>query len=301
MTNADDLILFARIVEAGSFAAASKHWDIPRATLSRRLARLESQLGVSLINRTSRQFSVTDFGMRVYHHCLAVMTEVEKVYSEASDIQQEPSGTLRISCPVVIAHTVVGKIAAKFAKEYDRVQVALEVTNRTVDPVGEGFDLVIRPTPSRLDDAEIIARKIAVGAFHLVATPSLVKSLSAPISPDSLQHLPVIGYGTNFGRQHWVLKNASGHQMDFPVTPVYVSDNLFAIKDAALIGMGIAALPDDICHTELAANTLVRILPDWAPPPMEFFALYPSRRGLAAAGRKFIEFMQDSMSISLAE
>lgn len=300
MRNTEDLILFAHIVEAGSFAAASRQWGVPRATLSRRLAHLEKHLGVSLINRTSRQFAVTDFGLHVYHHCLAIMTEVDRVYNEATDLQSEPSGLLRICCPIAIAHTVVGKIAANFAKRYKKVQLALEVTNRTVDPILERFDLVIRPTPSRLEDAEIIARKIAVGTFLIVAAPVIADTLPSPLPPEKLQHIPVIGFGVDFEHLHWSLKNTSGNQVNYPVNPVYASDSLFAIREAALAGLGVAALPEYICREPLSSGQLIHICPEWAPPPMEFFALYPSRRGLTAAGRRFIECMQKEMPLTLA-
>lgn len=300
MGNTDDLILFAHIVEAGSFAAASEQWGIPRATLSRRLARLEKHLGVSLINRTSRKFAVTDFGLHVYHHSLAIMTEVDRVYSEATNLQSEPSGLLRICCPMVIGHVIVGKIAANFAKQYNKIQLALEVTNRTVEPISERFDLVIRPTPSQLDDAEIIARKIASGAFLIVASTVIAETLPSPLPPEELENVPVIGFGIDFGRRHWTLKNTSGNQVDFPVTPVYVSDNLLVIRDATLAGLGVAALPEYICREALSSGHLIRICPDWAPPPMEFFALYPSRRGLTAAGRRFIEHIQKEMPPTLS-
>jgi DNA-binding transcriptional LysR family regulator len=299
MTHADDLILFARIVEAGGFSAAGKRWGLPPATLSRRLKRLEKSLGISLIYRTSRQFAVTDFGLRVYQRSLNIMHDVDEVYNEASDLQKEPSGRLRISCPVVISQFAIGKIAAEFAKQHPRVQLALEVTNRTVDPVSDRFDLVIRPTPSRLDDAETVAQKIAVGHFWLVASPGIAQSLPSPLRPEQLQHVAVIGFGTDFGQQHWVLKDKTGMQTDFPVNSVYVSDNLFAIREAALIGLGVAALPVSICREAIDSGKLIRVCPGWSPSPMEFFALYPSRRGLAAAGRRFVEYLQKEMSTSI--
>jgi DNA-binding transcriptional LysR family regulator len=225
---------------------------------------------------------------------------VDKVYSEATDLQSEPSGELRISCPTAISQIAIGSIAAEFAKQNRRVRLALEVTNRTVDPVADRFDLVIRPTPSQLDDADVIARKIAVGEFLLVAAPAIAETLPRKLTQEALQRLPVVGFGINFGQQHWVLRNRSGETADFPVVPIYVSDNLFAIKAAAITGLGIAALPENLCREAISAAQLVRVFPDWAPPPMEFFALYPSRRGLAAAGRRFIEYMQQEMAITLS-
>lgn len=294
----DNLIHFSHVVSAGGYNAASKKYGIPKSRLSRRVVQLEQRLGVALLNRSNNQFTLTTTGIQIYKNCQNIQIEADQVLAKANSAVTEAQGELRISCPVVITQTIVSRIVANFAREHPSIRIALEASNRLPDPIADRFDLVICPTPDRLKNSDLIARKIGTGQYVFVCHPDLQPA--QPVDNLKIFHdLPMLAYGTNWGHQQLNFICPDGSKQILHFEPIFLSDNLIAIKEAALAGVGAAALPTNICENDLREGRLVYCCPSWHPMPMIFYALYPSRLSLTAAGRLFLSFLQSQLQKEL--
>ena len=158
MQDLNDFVWFVKVVDYGGFAAAGRALDLPKSRLSRRIAQLEERLGVRLIHRTTRQFTVTEVGQTFYQHCKAMMVEAEAAEEAVAALQAEPRGIVRITCPITLLHVHVGPMLARFMARYPGIALQLEATNRRVDLVGEGIDVAIRVRPRPFDDSDLVLR-----------------------------------------------------------------------------------------------------------------------------------------------
>lgn len=183
MQDLNDLAWFVKVVEHGGFAAAGRALDEPKSKLSRRIAQLEERLGVRLIQRTTRQFTVTEVGQTFYQHCKAMLVEAEAAEEAVAALQAEPRGIVRITCPVTLLHVYVGPMLARFLARYPGINLQLEATNRRVDPVAEGIDVAIRVRPHPFDDSDLVLRVLTDRGHCLVAGRQLVERLGAPLTP----------------------------------------------------------------------------------------------------------------------
>ena len=290
----ENLSLFFYVVDSGGFTQASRRTGIGKATISRRISELEQELAVALLHRNARQLVMTEAGERLFIRARTIVEEAEAAKSEALDSSGEASGHLRVSCPVTLAEFSVGRLAATFTRQNPRVRVTLNVSNQEIDPVAGRFDVVIRPTATPLADSNLCARRLYDAAYGVFATPSLGEKLAAA-HPDQLTDAPAIGF-SHHGEPSWKLVSSSdGLESTLRVDARFSSDHLLVVRAAALEGLGIAFLPVAICRDDIANGALARILPDWAPPPMTFYAMYPSRRGLTPAARRFIEHLAEGL------
>ena len=206
----NDLYFFVQVVDHSGFAAAARVLGMPRSRLSRRIGLLEERLGVRLIQRSTRQFAVTEIGREYYRHCVAMTVEAEAAQDAIDRMQSEPRGVVRVSCPSSVISFQVGGMIARFMAECPKVEVHLESTNRRVDVVREGFDLAIRVRFPPLDDSELIIRKLAESTQRLVVSPSLVKGLSGPFVPADLASLPSLGWEPAKMEHEWCLNGPGG-------------------------------------------------------------------------------------------
>ena len=170
MQDLNDFVWFVKVVDHGGFAAAGRALDQPKSKLSRRIAQLEERLGVRLIQRTTRQFTVTEVGQTFYQHCKAMLVEAEAAEEAVAALQAEPRGVVRITCPVTLLHVHVGPMLARFMSRYPGINLQLEATNRRVDLVGEGIDVAIRVRPRPFDDSDLVLRVLADRGHCLVAS-----------------------------------------------------------------------------------------------------------------------------------
>lgn len=293
MVDLNELRIFADVVTAGGFSAASRRTGIPTSTLSRRVARLEQRLGVQLLHRDSRNFSVTEFGGMLHEHCLAMMQAAQTGIDRLHELTGEPSGTIRISCPVVLANLFVGKIAAAFALAHPGVRIAFEATTRSIDPVNDRYDVAIQAAFEELPDSQAIARKLGHAEMSLVASPALFRDSSPPDHPDRLSGFDCIGFGTADQECAWNLWGPDGRRFEHRFRPRFVSDSLLVAKDAAIAGIGIVRLSTSILRDDLSAGRLVRVLDDWSLPHVVFHALYPPRRSIGSAAIRFVDFLAE--------
>jgi len=293
----DDLIALVLVVEAGGFNAASTRHNIPVSRLSRRIAGLEKRLGVSLLVRSSRRFKVTEIGERLYQHGLAIRAETRNALAVAQDTLNEPSGHLRVSCPVAMATGLVGRLCVEFVKRHPKVTLTLDSTDGRPSPWSEAADLLIRPSIDTLPDSSMVSRKLGDFPYLLAAAPALFESLGEPATPQALAALddcPAIGWTFGPHPSRWLLRGPGDAEVELNVHPRFTSDSLLQIHQAALAGIGIARLPVSLCAKDLEQGRLRVVAPGWAPPTISIHALYHSRRDLTLAGRQFLAMLVEA-------
>lgn len=293
----DDLALLALVVEAGSFTAASRVTGIQKSRLSRRIADLETNLGVRLIERTSRSFHVTELGMLLYRHGASIRTESEAALALAQNALAAPTGPLCIACPVVLAEMIVGDVAISFATEHPQVQLTFDVVNGLPNDRPDRYDMIFRAATGDLPDSEMIARQIMRTPYKLVASPAWMATAGHIASIDDLAGLDGIGWWQIGSAAHWDLRLADGSGCDLPIRPRFLTNNLRVARQAALAGLGMARLPLPLCQDDLASGELQLVLPGLAPPPMVIYVAYPTRRSLTAAGRKFLAYLETRLAL----
>jgi DNA-binding transcriptional LysR family regulator len=290
----NDLYYLVQVVEHGGFAPAGRAIGVPKSKLSRRIALLEERLGVRLIQRSTRRFSVTDIGQTYYEHSKAMLVEAE-ADQEAIDIAHaQPQGVVRMTCPIALLHADVGTMLAAFMADYPRVEVHLEATNRRVDPVGEGIDVALRVRPPPIEDSDLVMRVLGNRGQCLVASAALVAQRGLPGAPVELADWPSLGMGSAQSNHVWDLVGPDGAEVTVRHTPRFITGDMIALRSAALAGIGVVQLPDMMVRAELAQGDLVFVMAGWAPRPGIVHAVFPSRRGLLPAVRALIDYLGQS-------
>jgi DNA-binding transcriptional LysR family regulator len=291
MQDLNDFAWFVKVVDHGGFAAAGRALDQPKSKLSRRIAQLEDSLGVRLIHRTTRQFTVTEVGQAFYQHCKAMLVEAEAAQEAVAALQAEPRGVVRITCPVTLLHVHIGPMLAQFMVRYPGVTLQLEATNRRVDVVAEGIDVAIRVRPRPFDDSDLVLRVLADRGHCLVASPQLIARLGKPTMPSELSQWPGLSMGEGKQLHKWALAGPDGAKAEVHFTPRFITTDMLALREAATAGVGVVQLPVLMVKELLARGELVRVLNEWEPQREVIHAVYPSRRGLLPAVRALVDFL----------
>jgi DNA-binding transcriptional LysR family regulator len=289
MQDLNDLFFFARVVDHGGFAPAGRALGVPKSKLSRRIAQLEDRLGVRLIQRSTRRFSVTEAGQAYYRHCLAMVVEAEAAQEAIDRARSEPQGLVRISCPATLAQTHVAPIVGRFLAEHPRVRIHLEATNRRVDVIEEGFDIAIRVRMAPLEDTDLVIRKLQQHTPAMVASPSYLARRGRPGSPGDLQSHDSLDMSRPGGAHAWRFVCPEGREHTIPHHPRLVTDDMATLRRAALNGVGIVQLPRSVVEADIAGGALEQVLPEWTLPSGILHLAFPSRRGLVPAVRAFID------------
>ncbi|MCI1022499.1 LysR family transcriptional regulator [Pseudomonas putida] len=291
MQDLNDLFYFARVVEAGGFAAAGRQLGIPKSRLSRRIAELEERLGTRLLQRTTRQLKLTAVGERYLHHCQAMLLEAEAADETVASMSSEPCARLRVWCPVALAHAFLPDVISRFLEQYPLVQLDMVLLNRRVDLISEGIDVALRVRDLGDEDPALVTRRLRQAQMQLVAAPGFADHIR---EPDELASLPVLGAAEADRLVHFRLLGPHGKQQEISLEPRLAIDD-FVVRNAAVrAGLGFTALPSMFCEEELERGELVRLLPDWSLPGGYLQAVYPHRRGLLPAVRVWIDHLAAS-------
>lgn len=296
MQDLNDMVYFAEVAERGGFAAAGRALGIPKSRLSRRVAELETQLGVQLLQRSTRSLSLTPAGELYLRHCAAMRDAAQAAGEAVAQIQTEPRGTIRISCPVTLAQSSLGHLLPMFMSRYPAVRVEMMVINRPVDPVEEGVDIALRVRPTIENSATLVAKNFGLSRGVLVASSDLVR-LRGPIEkPEDLARLDSVAMSTSGdGRHSWHLEGPDGASYVHHHWPRYVADDLATLVIAVVGGTGASVLPDYMCSPYIRSGKLVELLPGWGPQPGICHAMFPARRALVPAVRKLIDFLAENL------
>jgi DNA-binding transcriptional LysR family regulator len=291
----NDLAYFAEVVAHGGFAAAARALREPKSKLSRRIARLEERLGLRLIERSSRRFRVTDTGQAFYERCRAMLAEAEQAEALVMEAQAEPHGRIRFSCPTGMLAPISGLISSFLAK-YPKVRLQLVATDRAVDLIGERIDLALRVRGSLTSDAALTMRTLGVSTRILVANPQLASRIG---DVKQLASLPALATNDVADDLEWHLETADGTKHLVRVTPRMGCEDMAAVRDAAIDGLGVAILPDHVCQEALQAGRLVRVLPAWRGLQGVVHLIFTTRRGLSPAVRALIDHLAAGFSRNL--
>lgn len=299
--DADDLLLFARVVEAGSFSRAAERVHLPKSTVSRRLAALEQRLGEKLLQRSTRRLTLTEFGEGVLEHARALAVEVDGALSLALFRQQRPSGRLRVSMPADFANQALSGMLSRFALDHPDVQLELDLSPRRVDLIGEGFDLAIR-MGELLQDSQLAARRLALMLNGLYAAPAYLDKHGVPQLPDGLLSMHGLMIMSRSGEpMPWLLTRED----DVDTTPerwsgVPTQRTLVNAPDMLLrmarAGVGITSVGVHFAEEHVQRGELVRVLPDWCLQAAPCWAVFPERRLMPLRTRVFL----DALTATLA-
>ncbi|MCB2256577.1 LysR family transcriptional regulator [Pseudomonas chlororaphis] len=292
------LYYFTQVVEHRGFAAAGRALDIPKSKLSRRISQLEERLGVRLIHRTSRHCSLTEIGQEYYQRCLAMRVEAEGAAEVIERNRSEPQGVVRISCPVALLNSWVGPMLTRYMLKYPLVELFIESTNRRVDLLHEGFDIALRVRFPPLESSDLVMKVLGNSTQCLVGHPDFLARLSNPASPADLSGLPSLHWGAAQREYHWELFGPNEALAQIRHQPRMVTDDLIALRHAAVAGIGIVHLPSVVVRDDIAAGRLVQLVPDWTPKCGIVHAIFPSRRGLLPSVRTLLDFLGEEFDRS---
>ncbi len=293
MEDLNDLYYFAQVVEHAGFAPAARALGMQKSKLSRRIGLLEDRLGVRLIQRSSRSFSVTEIGQEYYRQCRAMLVEAEAAQAVIDSVRSEPQGVIRMSCPPELLDYHFGELIAHFMAGHPKVQVHLKALNRKVDLIAEGYDLAIRVGTEALDQADLVMRKLGETEQGLVGSPTLLKGCPPTEAPTDLSTIPSLDLGLPQDAHIWRLEHTDGRTAEVYHQPRLITDDLAALRAAALEGVGVAQIPTLMVADDIAAGRLIDVLPHWRPHNEIVYAVFPSRRGLLPSIRALLDFLSD--------
>jgi len=294
MNDLNDLYYFAAVVDHGGFAAAERALGIPKSRLSRRISALESELGVRLLQRSTRRFAVTDVGMSVYRHAQSMLAEAQAAREAVDRLSAEPRGVVRVGVPVGLAQQQMPQLLPEFLARYPQVRVQLHVGNRRVDVINEGIDVAIRVRNKLDDDGSLVMRSFGLIQELLVASPKYLDGMGRPQSPEDLDAHVTLSMGEDEARQYWELQR-DGETRKIALKPRVAGFDFPMLMALAKQGIGITMLPETTCADAVRAGELEVVLPEWRLPQGTAHAVFASRRGLLPAVRVFIDYLAEKM------
>lgn len=280
---------FISVVEAEGFSAAARKIGRSKALLSKYVRELEDELGALLLNRTTRQFSLTEAGHTYFRRASEIIREIDSLADSVRESSGDVKGRIKLSAPRTFADAPIGQSLVDFAQAHPDIVLDINLDDRFVDLVEEGFDLAIRI--ARLENSSLIARKLMPFSVKVCASPDLISRLGTPQRPQDLASLPCIIDTNGRWLSNWPFQGDNGELITVPVSgPIEVNSPLTA-RAAALAGLGYTILPDFIAEPDIEAGRLKTLLDDRVPTGAGIFAVYPHRRYLPAKIRVFVDFL----------
>ena len=288
--NIDDMSLFVEVVKAKGFTNASNLLGIPTSTISVRINKLEKQLGLQLLNRTTRRVELTEVGKLYYQRALHIVEETKALHSQLDDLLDNPSGVVRVSMPVDFAYENFAPLIPKFYAQYPQIKLHIDTSSRNVDLMSEPFDVAIRFGVPQ--DPNLIARPLGEFQFHLYASLDYLKAYGTPTKLPDLHKHHLLAFGQGHSPSHWQLF-CRKHQTTFEFEPIFSSNSLGLLQRLATQGLGVALLPDIFNISQ--DSKLVRIMPDYCGLSNPLHAV-TSTRLLPKKVQVFIEFVKAHLS-----
>jgi DNA-binding transcriptional LysR family regulator len=286
MADLDNILIFVKVAQFQSITRAARSLGMPISTVSRRLSVLESELGVSLLRRSTRRVTLTAQGQNYFSQCqepLNLLQEAERVLTQA---QKKPEGLLRITIPVVLSQEPFLDFISAFLKDHPRIGIELLITNLFVDLIAENFDVAIRS--GELQDSSVVARRLGKTVFYVVAAPEYLKGRALPAEPADLKLHDCVMFNAKNNERDWDLVSGR-RKVRVHVSGPVASRDVNSASAFVHRGHGIGLLPSTYCEQAIAKGKLIRLLPKWASSPNPLFAVYPSRKYLPLRLSVFLE------------
>ncbi|MDB2387253.1 LysR family transcriptional regulator [Shewanella sp.] len=287
MPDLNGMMLFAAVVRAQGFSQAAREIGMPKSTISRKVAQLEEQLGVRLLQRDTRNLSLTQVGALFFQHCTSISDEIEAAKATIENTHNDVSGSLRVAIPVSFSQELIANLCSGFMRLYPNVELDVQFTDNDVGLVGEGYDIAIKYGP--LQSSDLVARLLFERQPILVASPSYLKIHGTPANPQELATHNGILLGTSRSAPIWPLGKGSRKTMVNFKRKVRVNSAVM-VKQFVMDDFGIAMLSNSVCKNELASGSLVPILQDWPMEAFKVYGVYSSRRQLATNISVFLDF-----------
>ena len=299
MIETGDLLAFTRVVELKSLTRAAQAMGVPKSTISRRLTRLEAELGVRLLRRTTHGIVTTEQGVVFFEHasrCLGVLRDGTNAVQAGTT---RLKGLLRISVPHELDRSLLAPLLSEYLELYADVRLVAVLSNETIDHFRDGFDLAIVADTLPLAEASLITTKLGTTDYGLYASPEYLERHGIPQSHVDLPRFDLLAWGTLDVKAQWRLTGAAAETtVDF--RPRLVCNDLMLLRQSVLSGLGIAALPAFICKHELAEGRMAEVLPDWRPPGHSFYAVFPHQQAMPVRVRTFIDFLVERLRPTLS-
>jgi len=289
----DGVAVFVGVINAGSFTAAARMLGHSTSYVSKEITRLEKRLGTRLLNRTTRTISLTDAGRAYYERCSQIVVDAENAERSINRLQEKPSGLLRINAPVSFSSKYLLNIISQFLHRYHEVKLEIELNDRLIDVVAEGYDVVIRV--GKIKDSNLVARKFTSSRAVVVASPDYIKRKGCPTRAEDLAHHDCIAYSLLPTPTQWDFYK-DGVRSSVTIDPRVMSNS--AATEVAMVvkGIGITRLPLFTCEQEVASGELIVILEDYDQINLDVYAVYPHRQYLTAKVRIFVDFLADAFA-----
>ncbi|MEX2164751.1 MAG: LysR family transcriptional regulator [Sulfuricaulis sp.] len=294
MDIATQMLIFARAVQEGGFSAAARALELTPSAVSKQISRLETRLGVRLLNRTTRHISLTDEGRLFYERSARIATEISEAEEWVTALHGNVRGTLRVASTVAFAKNRVLPLIPEFLSRYPELRVILEVTDRTVDLVDEGVDVAIRFT-EQMTDPSLVARRLAINRRIVCAAPSYLEAHGVPQTPDDLMKHNCLMLYTVTTFNDWEFEGPEGSRV-LHVSGNFETNSADTVYYAVLAGLGIARLSTYLVGADVKAGRLVHLLPAYVHEKASILAVYPHRRHMSPKVRAFIDFLVEKFT-----
>jgi DNA-binding transcriptional LysR family regulator len=294
------VLVLVRVVQEGSFRSAARVLGMPKTTVSRKVAELEEQLGLQLLQRTTRTLALTDAGAVFVEEAEGAIARLDAAEAAVTDLQREPRGKLRVTTTIPLGETFLAPIVADFLDAHPGLEVFVHLTDRQVDLVAERFDIAIRT--GALPDSSLVAKLIGSSTYRVVASPAYLARHETPRRPSDLSAHSCLRF-TKSGtavRTTWPFGKGA-RATEVPVSGRLVSDDFVVLRRAAESGLGVARLPIVVVHEAIRSGTLVTLLESYAPPPTPVHILHAGGRHMPPRTRAFIDFVHPRLTRAFAD
>ncbi len=283
----NDVLAFTHVADSGSFTRAAERLGWPKSSVSHRVARLEECLGARLLERSTRRLRLTDVGARFHEHARRVLQELDLAAATVASFRARPQGRLRVSASVVLGQALLPAMLAEYAALHPEVELFVDLANRRVDLLEEGFDLAIRA--GELPDSSLVSRRLGGATARLYAAPGYLRQHRKPAQPDDLEGHVLIDNAPAASNTGWQLTHDDGREHAVPARFRLAANDALLLRELAATGAGIVTLPAFVAAPAVAAGRLRPVLPAWATRRVDVHAVFPSHKSLSPALRAFVD------------
>jgi DNA-binding transcriptional LysR family regulator len=293
MEDLNDIYFFASVVQYGGFSAAARTIGVEKTRLSRRIAALEKRLGVRLLQRTTRALALTEAGQRFFERSVATVEGAQTAYDSVAELRREPAGLVRLSSPVLLTQRCLAHALPGYMTGHPKVSVFVEATDRTVNVIEERFDIAIRAKPVIEDVAGLVAKTLGQSQRVLVVSPTFLHHYGHPETPADLPKFNTVASTNDLfeGGARWKLTNLDNRIQHVELKPKLVTSDLRMRLQAAICGIGIALLPEQVVAAPLKERLVDRVLPQWSGAKNILHLVYPTPRGMLPSVRSLIDYL----------
>ncbi|MGV0028210.1 LysR substrate-binding domain-containing protein [Phormidesmis priestleyi] len=293
MSDLNAITIFVKVVECSSFSQAARELELPKATVSRKVAALEVSLGVELIHRTTRKLYLTEAGNLYFQRCRHILSEIAEADQAIASLQIEPQGTLRITAPLIFGMTVLGDWVTEFLHKYDQVHVEVLLSNQSLDLAAESIDVAFRWQSDLIESSQEVQKPVKRVFYWVCASPSYLQQHGEPKVPqDLVQHCCLLLRSrSRSGHADWQFVNSIKTIETVKVTGKWVVNDVILARQAAIAGAGIAYLPETILIDAIESGKLTRILPTWSAKEKTLYVTCPNSLYLSSKVRAFLDFV----------